>query len=143
MKNSSTGIIIQLQSLFASLKLQVIHVALDPNAAVVTTDEFGQWGVENNEWCGILGSESTVPTLTPTINTETYYLYNSASNNCIHSSGILDSPIILAYCDYFIYSQWDIPYTLLSKRFPKKSTLYQQDGFLILKRNNCRYNHTI
>jgi len=83
----------------------------DPNAVVVTTDEFGQWSIENNEWCGILGSETTASILTPTINTETYYLYNSASNNCIHSSGILDSPIILAYCDYFIYFLWDIPYT--------------------------------
>jgi len=35
----------------------------DPNAAVVTTDEFGQWGIENNQWCGILGSETIVPTL--------------------------------------------------------------------------------
>ncbi|KAG4105153.1 hypothetical protein H8356DRAFT_1636674, partial [Neocallimastix lanati (nom. inval.)] len=47
---------------------------------------------------GVVYTVLKVPTLTPTINTETYYLYNSASNNCIHSSGILDSPIILAYC---------------------------------------------
>ncbi|ORX35516.1 hypothetical protein BCR36DRAFT_257933, partial [Piromyces finnis] len=25
----------------------------DPNADVVTTDEYGQWGIENNLWCGI------------------------------------------------------------------------------------------
>ena len=38
-------------------------------------------------------------------------MYNSESNNCVHSSGILDSPITLAYCDYSTYSLWDIPYT--------------------------------
>ncbi|OUM57093.1 Non-catalytic module family DOC2, partial [Piromyces sp. E2] len=25
----------------------------DPNTSVVTTDEYGQWGIENNIWCGI------------------------------------------------------------------------------------------
>jgi len=83
----------------------------DPNTAVVTTDSDGQWGIENDKWCGILGSEKDIPTLTPTINTETYYLYNAYMNQCIHSDGILGSPITLDNCDYTTYSLWDIPYT--------------------------------
>ncbi|KAG4088103.1 hypothetical protein H8356DRAFT_1340766 [Neocallimastix lanati (nom. inval.)] len=41
----------------------------------------------------ILGSKTTFVSFTSTISTETYsyYLYNSASNTCEHSSGILDS----------------------------------------------------
>ncbi|OUM58872.1 Non-catalytic module family DOC2, partial [Piromyces sp. E2] len=81
----------------------------DPNTSVATADEYGQWGIENNLWCGILGSETTVATLTPTINTETYYLYNTESNKCVHSSGILDSPITMAVCDQSSYTLWDIP----------------------------------
>jgi hypothetical protein len=38
-------------------------------------------------------------------------LYNSYSDKCIHSSGILESPITLDKCDYTTYSLWDIPYT--------------------------------
>jgi len=81
----------------------------DSDAVVVTTDEYGEWSIENNHWCGILGSENTVAKLTPLPNTETYYLYNSYSDKCIHSSGILESPITLDKCDYTTYSLWDIP----------------------------------
>jgi len=83
----------------------------NPDAVVVTTDEYGEWSIENNHWCGILGSENTVAKLTPLPNTETYYLYNSYSDKCIHSSGILESPITLDKCDYTTYSLWNIPYT--------------------------------
>ncbi|OUM66169.1 hypothetical protein PIROE2DRAFT_6698 [Piromyces sp. E2] len=34
-----------------------------------------------------------------TINTETYYLYNTESNKCVNSSSILDSPITMTVCD--------------------------------------------
>jgi len=69
------------------------------------------WIIENNHRCGILGSENIVAVLTPLPNTEIYYLYNSYSDKCIHSSGILESPITLDKCDYITNSLWDIPYT--------------------------------
>ena len=43
----------------------------DPDAVVVTTDENGKWGIENDRWCGILESENTVA---PPTNIETYLL---------------------------------------------------------------------
>jgi len=80
----------------------------DPDAVVAFTDEHGKWGIENDHWCGILGSENTVA---PPTDIETYFLYNSYSDKCIHSSGILESPITLGECDYTTYSLWDVPYT--------------------------------
>ncbi|ORX49955.1 hypothetical protein BCR36DRAFT_290666 [Piromyces finnis] len=94
----------------------------DPETIVITTDEYGEWGIENNMWCGILGSENNIHNITPSIKTETYYLYNSYTNKCIHSNGVLNDNITLNDCDYSEYSLWDVPYT--------------HDGYFHLKFNN-------
>jgi len=59
----------------------------------------------------ILGSETILsPHFIPTISIENLLLVQlSEVNACVHSSGILDSPITMAYCDYSSYSLKDIP----------------------------------
>ena len=116
----------------------------DPNTMVNTVDADGSWGIENGKWCGILGSETTNPILTPSVYTETYYLYNPFTNKCIHSDGIKNSQITLDICDKSDYSLWDIPSThngYFHLKFDNNHCLMLKDN-LSLVLGNCGDNGT-
>ncbi|OUM57080.1 Non-catalytic module family DOC2, partial [Piromyces sp. E2] len=87
------------------------------------TDDEGNWGYENNDWCLITNSATTISTTTTTVeptstptNSEpsvtvkpgyaVYWFYHAFTNKCLYAPKEPNKPITVKPCDESNYSKW-------------------------------------
>ncbi|OUM56996.1 Non-catalytic module family DOC2, partial [Piromyces sp. E2] len=90
---------------------------------VTYTDEEGNWGYENDDWCLITDSATTILTTTTTVEpTSTpinsvpsvtvkpgyaaYWFYHAFTNKCLYAPQEPNKPITVKPCDESNYSKW-------------------------------------
>jgi len=97
------------------------------NIKIEYTDDTGNWGIENGNWCGIIETKSTSTTVIKSTTTgsiisttssislptsveyQTVYIYNRYSNKCLYEPTKKDNRPILSECDNSNKSKWLIP----------------------------------